>query len=244
MFNSLTHFYCFKIAVVFGITALSFGFHTILCFSIVLLCILLLIYSFHGNHKHFNFNTTILCNNLELLSKKYAIKQLFYHKLSSYSIRMPILIRHCCCKLFLYPSMENSEKYHPILFSKDQEATYETKKEVIIPQATLYETPIQTHNVPAKKHLVIFGFSSSNKKYVMDHIYRLVNNFKKEEGKNYIKIWSDDMSSLDEVLKLNHKLMNGEIIGVYKQNYGIIEDNDIYVRKPGIFRIFFEYLFG
>lgn len=140
--------------------------------------------------------------------------------------------------------MEKSDKYHPSLFSREQEVSLDSKQEAVIPQTTLYDMPIQTNSTPAKKHLIVFGFSSSNKKNVLEQIQKLTDNFRKEEGKNYVKIWADDMSSLDDILKYNHKMINGEIIGVYRQNYGVIEDNDIYLKKKGVFKLALEYLFG
>jgi len=140
--------------------------------------------------------------------------------------------------------MEKSDKYHPSLFSREQEVSLDSKQEAVIPQTTLYDMPIQTNSTPAKKHLIVFGFSSSNKKNVLEQIQKLTDNFRKEEGKNYVKIWADDMSSLDDILKYNHKMINGEIIGVYRQNYGVIEDSDIYLKKKGVFKLALEYLFG
>lgn len=140
--------------------------------------------------------------------------------------------------------MDKSDKYHPSLFSREQEIMVETNHETVIPQNSLYDTPIQTQTIPVKKHLVIFGFSSSNKKAILEKLQKLCDNFKKEEGKNYIKVWANDMSSLDDILKLNHKTINGEIIGVYRQNYGVVEDKDIYKKRKGIFQIVSEYLFG
>lgn len=140
--------------------------------------------------------------------------------------------------------MDRPDKYHPSLFSREQDASVRFESELVIPQSTLYDAPVQTQHTPPKKHVVLFGYTPSNKKNVLDQVSKLVGTFKKEEGKNYIKIWSEDASSLDAVLKLNHKMINGEIIGVYRQNFGAVEDSDIYAKKKGILRIVFEYLFG
>lgn len=140
--------------------------------------------------------------------------------------------------------MHRLDKYHPSLFSREQEASVGLENELVIPQNTLYDTPIQTQHTPPKKHVTLFGYTPSNKKNVLEQVSKLVGAFRKEEGKNYIKIWTEDASSLDAVLKLNHKMIGGEIIGVYRQNFGAVEDCDIYVKKKGIFRMVFEYLFG
>lgn len=140
--------------------------------------------------------------------------------------------------------MDKSEKYHPSLFSREQETPIEVETEPVIPQATLYDTPVQTQHAPAKKHVVLFGFTPANKANVLEQISKIMGSYRKEEGKNYIKIWASDSSSLDEILKLNHTAINGEIIGVYRQNFGVIDDESIYVKKKGIFRMAYEYLFG
>lgn len=139
--------------------------------------------------------------------------------------------------------MNKNDKYLPSLFSREQENYNETEKEPVIPQTTLYDTPVQIQPNLVKKHVVLFGFSPSNKKYILEQISK-ESSFKKEEGKNYIKIWSDDISFLDSLLKYNHKEINGEIIGVYRQNFGAVEDGDIYYKKKGVFSVIYEYLFG
>ncbi len=140
--------------------------------------------------------------------------------------------------------MDKSGKYLPSLFSREQEIMNEPEKEPVIPQTTLYDTPVQTQATLVKKHVVLFGFSPSNKKSVLDAIPKPTEDFRKEEGKNYIKIWSEDITFLNKVLELNYKIINGEIIGVYRQNFGPIDDSKIYEKKKGIFTIIYEYLFG
>lgn len=140
--------------------------------------------------------------------------------------------------------MDRFDKYHPSLFSREQEGPAGPESELVIPQSTLYDIPVQTQHTPPKRHIVLFGYTPSNKKNVLDQVAKLADAFKKEEGKNYIKIWTEDASSLDAILRLNHKMINGEIIGVYRQNFGVVEDNGIYAKKKGIVKMIFEYLFG
>lgn len=140
--------------------------------------------------------------------------------------------------------MERSEKYHPSLFSKEQMHNNEQEAEIIIPQSTIYDTPIQTQNSPQTKHVVIFGFSGVTKKLIKEQIMLHGENVRLEEGKNYFKIWSEDTLLLDTLLSFNHKMENGEIIGAYRQNFGIVSDDDIYKKKRGIFDVIYEYLFG
>lgn len=140
--------------------------------------------------------------------------------------------------------MNKPEKYHPSLFSKNEESVFSETQELVIPQNTLYDIPIQTQQTPMRRHVTIFGFSQSNRQNVIDQIEKCTKISRKEEGKNYINVWAEDTSSLDSLLKLNHKSINGEIIGAYRKNFGAVDDSDIYVKKKGLIRKIYEYLFG
>lgn len=140
--------------------------------------------------------------------------------------------------------MSKNDKFLPSLFSREQVGTSEPEKEQVIPQTTLYDTPVKIQPNLIKKHVVLFGFSPANKKAVIDLISKEQSGFRKEEGKNYLKIYSDDIIFLDSLLKLNYKEINGEIIGAYRKNFGVVEDEEIYYKKRGIFTIVYEYLFG
>lgn len=140
--------------------------------------------------------------------------------------------------------MNKTEKYHPALFSRNEEPYTAEIQEPVIPQSTLYDTPIQTQHTPLKKHVTIFGFSQQNRQAILEQIEKATKIFRKEEGKNYINIWTDDVSSLDALLKLNHKMINGEIIGAYRKSYGPVDNENIYLKKKGLFRKIYEYLFG
>lgn len=140
--------------------------------------------------------------------------------------------------------MNKQEKYHPALFGRSQELQSTEAQEPVIPQGTLYDTPIQAQHTPLKRHVTVFGFSQQNRQAILEQIEKATKVFRKEEGKNYINVWCDDTSSLEGLLKLNQKMINGEIIGVYRKGYGAVDDEDIYVKKKGIFRKIYEYLFG
>ena len=140
--------------------------------------------------------------------------------------------------------MESKDKFHPSLFKTSTEFIYEEEKEPVIPQNTLYDALVQTQNTPRKRHVTIFGFTQQNRENVIEQIERSTKMYRKEEGKNWISVWSDDVSSLDSILKLNHKMINGEMIGVYRNSFGIVEDSDIYLKKKGIFKKIYEYFLG
>lgn len=140
--------------------------------------------------------------------------------------------------------MNRSEKYHPSLFDRTEENIAIERHEPVIPQNTLYDVPIQTQHVPLKKHVTIFGFSQQNRPNILEQIEKTTKIFRKEEGKNYISVWTDDISSLENLLKLNHKIINGEIIGAYRKGYGAVDSEDIYYKKKGMLKKIYEYFFG
>jgi hypothetical protein len=140
--------------------------------------------------------------------------------------------------------MNKTEKYHPSLFEKAQETITVENNEPVIPQSTLYDTPIQMHHMPMKKHVTIFGYSQQNRENILEQVAKITKVFRKEEGKNYMNVWADDISSLDALLKMNHKIMNGEMIGVYRRGYGVVDGEDIYYKKKGVFKKVYEYFFG
>lgn len=137
-----------------------------------------------------------------------------------------------------------TEKYHTSLFSRQTETFDDTKQTPIIPQTSLYDTPIQYQMESKQKYVTVFGFTQQNREAVLDRIRKTAIIEKKEEGRNYIDVWAEDPSKLDDLLKLNYKVINGEIIGVFRRNFGAIEDEEIYVKKKGILKIISEYLFG
>ncbi|KAM0679856.1 hypothetical protein GINT2_002028 [Glugoides intestinalis] len=140
--------------------------------------------------------------------------------------------------------MGKQDKYHPSLFAKASETTLNEQQEPVIPQSTLYDIPIQSQTAPIKKHVIIFGFSQQNRQSILEQIEKTTKLFRKEEGKNYIIVWSEDNASLDALLKFNHKIVNGEIIGAYRKSFGAVDDPNIYLKKKGLFNKVYEYFFG
>ena len=104
--------------------------------------------------------------------------------------------------------------------------------------------PLQAQHTPQQKHVTVFGFSQQNRPNVLAAIKKVLTIDRKEEGKNYIDIWAKDPASLDKLLALNCKCINGEIIGVFRRNFGAIQDDQIYSKSKGILQIIKEYLFG
>lgn len=137
-----------------------------------------------------------------------------------------------------------TEQYYPSLFNRPEEEQQEAEGGQVIPQNTLYDMPLQSQHTPCQKHITVFGFSPQNRQNVLAQIRKIVTIERKEEGKNYINVWAEDPSQLDNLLKFNYKTINGELIGVFRKNFGVVQDGDIYAKKKGLFRIIKEYFLG
>lgn len=137
------------------------------------------------------------------------------------------------------------EKYYPSLFARTQGSaeTLPDEKQVV-PQATLYDMPLRSQHTPQQKHMTVFGFSPQNRENVLSAISKIVSVDRKEEGKNYFSVWSDNTADLERLMELDHTTISGEIVGVFRRNFGPIQDSNIYVKKKGIFGIITEYFFG
>lgn len=140
--------------------------------------------------------------------------------------------------------MPSAPAYYQSLFSRPESEAEPTKKGSSIPQGTLYDVPVQPQLAPKSRHMTVFGFSPQNREHVLSRIQELVQIDRKEEGKNYVSIWTDDPLELEKVMKLNYEVINGEMIGVLRRNCGVIDDEDVYAKKKGVFQIISEYLFG
>lgn len=139
---------------------------------------------------------------------------------------------------------QKTDQYYPTLFNRPEEEQTELDSSCVIPQNTLYDMPLQSQHMPCQKHITVFGFSQQNRANVLSQIRKTVTIEKKEEGKNYINVWTEDPSDLEKLLKLNYKTIEGEIIGVFRRNFGVIQDGNIYMKRKGLFRIISEYFFG
>lgn len=140
--------------------------------------------------------------------------------------------------------MQDQVVYHPSLFTKPEEENAKTRKEGGIPQTTLYDIPIRVQTAPVSKHVTIFGFSPQNRESVLKMIFSTVRVERREEGKNYISVWTEDPMDLEKLMKLNFSRVNGEIIGVFRRSFGAVNDESIYAKKRGVFQAIFDYFFG
>ncbi|KAF9763278.1 hypothetical protein NGRA_1373 [Nosema granulosis] len=138
--------------------------------------------------------------------------------------------------------------YHPRVFKraeqKVEEQSTQSKKSINIPENTLYEEPLLVQNKPSKKYITVFGFSSSNIDNVILKIKQTLQFDHIEYGKNWINVMIQNEDDASKLLKLNTCYVNGEIIGVFRESYGVIEDKDIFLKKKGVFSKLFTYLFG
>ncbi|KAI4290962.1 hypothetical protein PAPHI01_0236 [Pancytospora philotis] len=137
-----------------------------------------------------------------------------------------------------------SPQYYPALFSKSETEEAKQETEHVIPQTTLYDQPLEAHHTPCERHITIFGFSPQNKLSVLAEIKRLASVRKKEEGRNYVSVWAKDPSDLERLMKLNHQVIGGEIIGVFRRNFGAVQSADIYMKKKSVLTVIKEYFFG
>ena len=136
------------------------------------------------------------------------------------------------------------DAFYPNLFAREGSGREPTKDAYVLPQNTLYDAPLQPQHTPQQKHMTVFGFSAQNRQNVLMEVKKLVSVEKKEDGKNYLNIWADDPAELDRVSSLNHRVVNGEIIGVIRRNFGAIKNEGVYASRKGIFQIIKEYFFG
>lgn len=138
--------------------------------------------------------------------------------------------------------------YHPRVFKRaehrEEEQNAQSKRVVNIPENTLYEEPLLVQKKPSKKYITVFGFSSSNLENVIFKIKQTLQFDHIEYGKNWINVMIQNEDDASKLLKLNTCYVNGEIVGVFRESYGVIEDKDIFLKKKGIFSKILTYLFG
>lgn len=138
--------------------------------------------------------------------------------------------------------------YHPQVFKraehKQEEETIKPTKTSNIPENTLYEEPLLVQKKPNKKYLTVFGFSPSNLDNVIKKIKETLQFDHVEYGKNWVNVMIQNEKDACKLLKLNTCFINGEIIGVFRESYGVIEDKDVFLRKKGLFSKVLGYFFG
>lgn len=134
--------------------------------------------------------------------------------------------------------------YMPNLFNRSEEVHSTIENKEVIPQNTYYDLGMAVQHTVEKRHVCVFGVSSGNRKDVVTKIKSMVNARRIEEGPNYLNVFCDEMEDLEKLVTLNLSKINGEIIGVYRKNCGIVQNSDIYAPRKGIFTQIREYLFG
>lgn len=139
---------------------------------------------------------------------------------------------------------QSSPQYYPALFSRVEAEPVEHETENVIPRTTIYDQPLESHYTPCERHITVFGFSQQNKPNVIAEIKKAASVKKKEEGRNYINVWTKDASDLERLMQLNHQTIGGEIIGVFRKNFGTVQSADIYAKRKSILAVIKEYLFG
>lgn len=140
--------------------------------------------------------------------------------------------------------------YLPRVFKKniekEQPSIRETpivEREAVIPENTLYEESLVLHKRPNKKHITVFGFTQKNLESVIKKIKEVAQVEHIEYGKNWVNVIC--ISGENELIKLNKGHINGEIIGVFRDNCNVIvEDKDIFLKKEGFFSKVLAYFFG
>lgn len=140
-------------------------------------------------------------------------------------------------------------EFHPSLFRRknkgagDAEAVPEAKQ-APIPQNTLYEEPLISQRRAKKKYVTVYGFSADNLDAVLDTVRSCGEVLETEYGRNWVNVLFGSDESVKRCLRLNTAMVGDEIIGVFRQGGGIVDDKDIFLRKKGVFTSVMEYLFG
>ena len=134
--------------------------------------------------------------------------------------------------------------YVPNLFNRNDEVPMEYGGTQVIPQNTYYDTGMAMQHSVEARHVCVFGITSSNRKDVVAKIKRTAAVKRIENGPNYVNVFCDEVEDLERLVALNLSKVNGEIIGVYRKNFGLVQKTEIYENRKGIFTSIKEYLFG
>ncbi|ORD97628.1 hypothetical protein A0H76_287 [Hepatospora eriocheir] len=137
-------------------------------------------------------------------------------------------------------SKEDNDLYHPGLFDKEDKSQIGLGRDenLSIPQNSLYESTVIPQHKFETRHVTVFGFSLQNRTNIIEKINHMVNATRVEEGKNYLSIWCDDISELEELIKLNQTIHNGEIIGAFRVNFGTTKNDSIYAKRSFLRSLF------
>lgn len=140
-------------------------------------------------------------------------------------------------------------QFHPSLFKRKNKESVAGEpvaemKQVEIPQNTLYEEPLVSQRRAQKRYVTIYGFTADNLEAVLEMARSCGEITEIEYGKNWVNVVFDGEEGVKRCLRQNTTMVGDEIVGVFRQGGGIVEDRDIFVRKKGVFACVMEYLFG
>lgn len=139
--------------------------------------------------------------------------------------------------------------YYPSLFDRkkakleEKEDAEEKEHEVShIELKTLYEEATVPQKLGKKNFITVFG--TNNIELLEEKVRSLGEVREVEYGRNYINVIYDSEESSTKLLGLNRKMLNGEILGAYRQQTVVRSDEDIFLKKKGLFSKIFDYFFG
>ena len=141
-------------------------------------------------------------------------------------------------------AVEDENTFMPSLFNRNEEVRDTTYKKQVIPQNTYYDMGVAAQHNPETRHVCVFGISNRIRAEVIVKIRSMANVQRLEEGPNYINVYCDDIEDLEKLVNLNLSKINGEIIGVYRKNFGLVKSVDVYAKQKGLLERLKEYFFG
>lgn len=125
------------------------------------------------------------------------------------------------------------DQFYPQLFKTKTKKTI--KKTPDIPLNTLKHE--QARSTPLDE-ITVFGYADH--KQMVDKINACGTVLSLEYGTNYIKVVFDDEDSYQRCLKMNHKFVDGNIIGVFRNR---VAAKSCVKEETGLLRKIFTYLF-
>lgn len=139
--------------------------------------------------------------------------------------------------------------YYPSLFDRKR-TKIEEKEDFEVDEGeaphlelkTLYDEATVPQKLGRKNYITIFG--SNNIGFLEEKARSLGEIREIEYGRNYLNVIYDSEESSIKLMDLNRQTFNGEILGVYRQQTVISNEEDIFVKKKSLFSRIFEYFFG
>ncbi|KCZ78306.1 hypothetical protein H311_00664 [Anncaliia algerae PRA109] len=137
-----------------------------------------------------------------------------------------------------YPSLFNRKKKQ-LREEKEIKPVEETKK---IKLVSLLDTAITPLKPIKHNYITIFGSTDT---HILEEKVRSIGEIKEiEYGKNYLNVIYENEESNQKLLELNKTFLNGEMIGVFKQNNVVKQDEKYFYNRKGIFYRIFLYFLG